>query len=207
MGLSQQLTAAGRTRWLDVGCGADFAPGFEYLDILPIGAVPEELRRHYYRADIANLTDRDLAQLGRFDLGRMQHTLEHFGFEDGVRVLGNCAEILNPGGMILVTVPDLLKHIRAYLKNDYDSVPGFREWAQERVPDDAPPSAYFSVFKHSLAYEPHKWCYDYDGLSYQLRRTGRFTSITRLEMRDPLAEVPFTHNRPAEDVCVYACRV
>ncbi|MFI7067634.1 methyltransferase domain-containing protein [Kribbella sp. NPDC050124] len=206
MGLSQVLTSAGQTRWLDVGCGADFSPGFEYLDVLPVGAVPEELRDRYHRADIANLTDHAVGDLGQFDLVRMQHTLEHFGFEDGLRVLQNCADLLRPGGLILISVPDLLRHIRTYLKDDYVNMPGFKEWAQARIPADAPPSAYFSVFTHSLTYEPHKWCYDFAGLAHQLGRSHRFTEISRLERTDPLAEVPFTHNRPEEDLCVLARR-
>ena len=204
MSLRGELVAAGRTRWLDVGCGTEFSPGFEYLDIFPEGFAGEEIRDRYHRVDIANLTARDAAELGRFDLVRMQHTLEHFGFEDGLRVLENCAELLAPDGIVLITVPDLLTHIRLYLKNEYDRLPGFRDWARSRIPADAPPSAYFSVFTHSLAYEPHKWCYDFAGLAYQITRTGRFGEITRLRVSDPLAEVPFTHNRPDEDLCVYA---
>ncbi|WP_166665383.1 methyltransferase domain-containing protein [Kribbella caucasensis] len=200
------LTAAGQTRWLDVGCGAEFSPGFDYLDILPVGTLSDELQGRYHRADIANLTERDVEQLGIYDLVRMQHTFEHFGFEDGLRVLQNCAAILNPGGVILISVPDLVTHVQALL-NGYEGLPWFKEWAHNRIPDDAPPSAYFSVFTHSLAYEPHLWCYDYDGLAYQLERTKQFTAITKLERTDLLAEVPFTHNRPDEDLCVYARRI
>lgn len=45
---------------------------------------------------------------------------------------------------------------------------------------------------------------DYEGLEYQLMSSGEFKNIRELKLNDPLANNPFTHNRPEEDVCAIA---
>ena len=57
-----------------------------------------------------------------------------------------------------------------------------------------------------MTYEPHKWVYDRDGLAFVLAKDGLFTNIRELKFHDPLAEEPFTHNRPLEDLCMLAVR-
>jgi predicted SAM-dependent methyltransferase len=206
MTLENELLHAQDTRWLDIGSGGQFHPRFHYIDLFPIDLVPVENRSRYHRLDIVNAQPEQLEALGTFDLVRMQHTFEHWSFEDGLRVLINCARLLDPGALLLVSVPDLAIHARRYLDNSYLSSPEYRDWAWQRIPRDAPASAYFSVFAHSMTYEPHKWCYDYDGLAYQIERSGLFVNVKRLALSDDLASVPFTHNRPEEDVCVLAER-
>ncbi|MET8777773.1 hypothetical protein ABZV58_22445 [Nocardia sp. NPDC004654] len=204
MNLQQSLVGSGRLRWLDVGSGGEFAPNFHYLDIFPEGLVPSDLKSKYFRVDILNASDERLSRLGKFSLVRLQHTIEHFDFEAGVRVIVNCAKLLEPDGYLLVTAPDLKLYAEAYIAGKLQELPGFVEWAQNRIPKDAPASAYFSVFAHSMTYESHKWCYDYQGLEYLIASTGRFTNIHRLSLDSEESSVPFTHNRPDEDVCVLA---
>lgn len=191
-------------RWLDIGCGGIFEEGFHYIDIFPEGLVRDDIRRRYRRVDIAKASDAQLEEIGRYDLVRMQHTLEHLTYEEGGQALRNCVKILDPGGFILITTPDLRVHIERYANGLYREWDGFQTWAERRVPRDAPDSFYFSIFAHSMDYEPHKWCYDFDGLAYQLRTAGGLRDIRELMVTDELAEVPFTHNRPEEDVCVLA---
>jgi predicted SAM-dependent methyltransferase len=206
MDLRSELVKYGKTRWLDVGNGGRFDPGFEYLDILPDASVSKEIQQKYHRASIVDLSDGTIESLGTFDLVRLQHTLEHFDFEDGLQALANCARLLREGGYLLIAVPDLEIHIQHYLHDSYKDWQGFQSWATRRIPIDAPASAYFSVFAHSMTFEPHFWCYDYEGLVYQVRRSGKFREVRRLELSDHLASVPFTHNRPEEDVCLLAKR-
>lgn len=202
------LEASGETRWLDVGSGGKSDNGFDLLDVLPEELVKPSGDARYFRADIANISPHLLSKLRGYDLVRMQHVLEHLSFEDGLVALNNCAQMLRPGGYLLVTVPDLQIHIRRYLTNSYDheSDPGYFEYATARLPADAPASAFFSMYAHSLTFEPHLWCYDFQGLRYQAQRTEMFESIRELSTDDPLASFPFTHNRPAEDVCLIANR-
>ena len=204
--LRAQLVQAGRTQWLDVGCGNNIEPGFQRMDTYPVTSFPMRQRRGYIRSDILKLTDRRAASLGAFDVVRLQHVFEHFTYEDGGKVLKNCAKLLKTDGIILITVPDLKVHIRRYLRDQYKASSGFRSWAQERVPEDSPNSFYFAMFAHSWPHEQHKWCYDYEGLRYQLEACGEFKSIRHLSFKNPLASYPFTHNRPDEDVCAMATK-
>jgi predicted SAM-dependent methyltransferase len=144
-------------------------------------------------------------KLGKFDLIRMQHVFEHFSYEEGRQVLKNCAKLLEKNGVILITVPDLRIHIRHYLKGTYKKW-GFRWWAHNRIPEDSPNSFYFSIYTHSMPHEQHKWCYDFDGLRYQLEACGEFKNIRQLRATHALASSPFTHNRPEEDVCAIATK-
>ena len=203
--LRTQLIKAGKTRWLDVGCGDSVELGFLRMDAIPVKGIPAKSRRGYIYCDIRKLTDRTAAKLGTFNVVRMQHVFEHFTLEEGRIVLKNCAKFLKKDGIILITVPDLKIHIRNYLRNKYKSS-GFRWWAQERIPKDSPNSFYFSMFAQSWPHIPHKWLYDYEGLRYQLATSGEYKSIRRLDFKSPLASYPFTHNRPEEDVCAMAVK-
>ena len=196
-GLRGKLIAAGKTRWLEIGCGGTFDDYFTYIDLFPETVVMQKGR--YFRLDMVHATDAALERLGKFDLIRMQHVFEHFTPEAGRVVLENCAKLLNPGGYVLISTPDLKKYVEFYqtgqIRENY-------EWALNRIPKDSPNSFYFSIFSHSLPFEKHEWCYDAEGLLYQLRQSGRFTGIREIPLDDELANIPFTHNRPSEDVCV-----
>jgi predicted SAM-dependent methyltransferase len=198
-GLQEKLLKQGKTRWLEIGCGGTFDDNFTYVDLFPETLVNAKGR--YYRLDMVNATDVSLDRLGKFDLIRMQHVFEHFTPEAGRTVLENCAKLLNKDGYLLLSTPDLRKYIGFYLTGQIKE--GF-QWALNRVAPDSPDSFYFSVFSHSLPFEKHEWCYDAEGLIYQLETTGKFKNVKELKLDDELANIPFTHNRPNEDVCVIA---
>jgi predicted SAM-dependent methyltransferase len=204
MNFKEKLLKENKTRWLDVGCGGNFEEGFYYLDIFPKQEIPKEARKDYFRADMRNLSGREIKRLGKFDLIRMQHFLEHLSYEDAQKALINCAKILKKDGIILISVPDLRVHIKAYLNDKYKNWKGFQWWANKRIPKDAPNSFYFSIFAHSMLWEEHKWCYDIKGLKYVLGKTKKYKNIKELKFGDSLSNNSFTHNRPEEDVCVIA---
>jgi len=206
MTLKEKLIQEGKTRWIDIGCGGNFEDGFYYIDTFPEGIIDSKYRNRYFRIDIINAQEEVLKKLGKFDLVRMQHTFEHFSYEEGKQVLENCVKLLNKNGIILITTPDLKIHIQKYLNNEYKNWKGFKWWANQRIPEGAPNSFYFSIFAHSMPYESHKWCYDFDGLRYLLELSGEFNDIRELKVDDPLSNIPFTHNRPEEDICIIATK-
>lgn len=198
-GLRKKLLAENKTRWLEIGCGGTFDDYFTYVDLFPETLVQQKGR--YFRMDMVNATDEALKRLGKFDLIRMQHVFEHFTPEAGRTVLDNCAKLLNKDGYVLISTPDLRKYVAFYLSGQIRD--GF-DWALNRIPKDSPNSFYFSIFSHSLPFEKHEWCYDAEGLIYQLERSDKFKNIRELTLEDELTSIPFTHNRPSEDVCVIA---
>lgn len=202
--LEDLLIKEGKTRWLDIGNGGNFAEGFHYLDFFSNVEVDEDIRDRYFKYNILELTDFEYQKMGTFDLIRMQHVFEHFTPEEGEIVLSKCARLLNKGGYLLITVPDLKLFVSYYRKKKLKKLYTFHNWALDRIDEKAPESFYFSIFTHSLLHEQHKWCYDYEGLKYQIEKSGAFENIKLLKLNDKLASETFTHNRPKEDLCVIA---
>ena len=209
--LRNKLNQEGRTRWLDIG-SLRFDEGFVCVNLAPVSEIPTSCVDRYIQADILSMNEAELQTLGEFDLVRMQHVFEHFSFEEGLTLLRACSRLLAPNGYILVTVPDLRIHAKAYFSRHSWSH-RYLKFARTRIPEDAPPSFAFSVFAHQYGYsqidhlgEAHKWCYDYEGLEFQVKRAGAYKNIRELGLFDPLSEVPFTHNRPAQDACLLAQR-
>jgi predicted SAM-dependent methyltransferase len=208
-GLETHLIKNNQKRWLEIGCGGTPQENFWYIDIFPEGIVDRSFRDRYSRLDIVNAREDELDKLGKFELIRMQHVFEHFTPEDGRLVLTNCARLLKQGGYILITTPDLRLHARTYLEGGYKNsieMKAFNECARRRIKEDSPDSFYFSIAAHSLLYEKHLWCYDFEGLAYMLNEAKTFCDIQEIGLEHPLASYPFTHNRPEEDVCVLARR-
>jgi len=202
MTLKEKLIKQNKTKWLDIGCNRNFEAGFYYLDIFAKKDIDSKYKERYFEMNILNVSPHKLKRIGRFDFVRMQHVLEHFTYKDGLVVLKNIGKLIRKDGWLLVTVPDLRINIKKYTKNEYKHWEAFKWWAIKMIPEDAPASFYFSVFAYNLPITPHRWCYDYEGLRYLLKKTDLFKRIKRLEYGSPLANFPFTHNRPEEDVCV-----
>lgn len=204
MTLREKLIKENKNKWLDVGCNKNFEEGFYYLDVWPIKNIPLKYRSKYFRVNILNASNKELKILGKFDLVRMQHVLEHFSYEEGLVVIKNIVKLLKNEGILLVTVPDLKINVNKYINKKYKKWKAFKWWAMKRILSNAPDSFYFSVFAYSLPITSHKWCYDYEGLEYLLKLSGFFRKIKKIDFTDSLASFPFTHNRPEEDVCIMA---
>lgn len=204
MTIQEKLIKEKKDKWLDIGCNKNFEEGFYCLDIFSKKNISMRYKRKYFKMDILKASNEDLKAIGKFDLVRAQHLLEHFPYEEGRVVIKNMARLLKRNGYLIITVPDLRINISKYIEKKYKKWKAFKSWATKRIPEDAPNSFYFSVFTYSLPITPHKWCYDYEGLEYLLKSSGFFKSIKELKLNDPLASSPFTHNRPEEDVCVIA---
>jgi SAM-dependent methyltransferase len=200
IGLDAELRAQGKTNWLEIGTGGRDDNGFIKIDILdyPQGQSP----KNYRKLDIINAKDEDIEKLGSFDLVRMQHVFEHFTPEDGLKVLTNCSKLLKTDGYILVSTPDIDIVIDHYKNGSIREINN--GWGKGRIGEDAPDSFVFSIFTHSVLSEPHLWCYNAEGLVHQFNKTGLYKDIAVLSMTHPLASIPFTHNRPAEDVVILA---
>jgi SAM-dependent methyltransferase len=205
--LKDLLIKNNQTRWLDLGSGVKFKEGFLFADIVEEDAVPENMTGKYFKLDVSKpLTGEDLNKTGKFDLIRMQHVFEHFTVEDGLVVLDNCYNLLNPGGYLLITVPDLEVYANFYTGKVPTDLWGFQGLAEQRFPLDAPPSFYFSIYAHLTLDSKHLWCYDKDGLFYQLGRSGKFSNIEKIGFFHRFCNLGFTHNRPFLEVCVLASK-
>ena len=206
--LVEKLINNNQTRWLDLGSSSCFNLNFYFADIHNVLDIPIEMRSNYFRIDATKpLTNKEIDDIGTFDLIRMQHVFEHFTFEDGMVVLNNCYSLLKSKGYLLISVPDLNIFIKRYRRKALQLNWPFTEWALKRIPDNSPQSFFFSVFTHSVSYQKHLWCYDKEGLFFQIKRSGKYSTIKKIGLFNKLCNIPFTHNRPLEDLCVLAKKI
>ncbi|MBI1286917.1 MAG: methyltransferase domain-containing protein [Flavobacteriales bacterium] len=204
-GLGELLRSQGKTRWLDMGASGSFSDGFFFADLYPPEEANDKLRDHYFQfnATLDHPTEK-FESMGKFDLIRMQHVLEHLPIETLPKAFENFHRLMNDEGWILITVPDLRLMAKMYLRSALDTPSAFSEWAETRIEKGSPQSYYFSIFTHSVPYQAHHWCFDEEGMRYAMEKSGLFKNIKALTPFSRLADVPFTHNRPGEDLCIVA---
>lgn len=104
---------------LHLGCGRIRLPGFCNVDILRTPA-----------ADVVS----DISTLEVFpdeSVGLIYacHVLEHFSHVDAVRVLTRWFTVLKPGGELRISVPDIDRIVKIYVKNwQHFQTPGHSPW-------------------------------------------------------------------------------
>ncbi len=102
--------------FLEIGCGtgefllylrakgvADFLGVDQDLALARV--MPEELRAHFVAAEVSAFLS-SAAGIRGFDRIALFDVLEHFAPEEGIRLLQALGERLNPGGRIIVKVPN-----------------------------------------------------------------------------------------------------
>jgi predicted SAM-dependent methyltransferase len=88
---------------LNLGSGPRKVPGWINVDILGMGAdLSWDLRRGIPFPD------------GSARSVFLEHVLEHFSFADGLELLSSCRDVLQPGGVIRVGVPDFGRYMESY---------------------------------------------------------------------------------------------
>lgn len=204
-GLGEMLKAQGKARWLDMGASGSFSDGFDFADLYPPEEADAKLKDRYFQFDATiDHPKEKFEAMGKFDLLRMQHVLEHLSIEQIPKAFENFSKLMNDDAWILITVPDLRRMAKMYLRNSLDIPSAFAEWAETRIKKGDPQSYYFTVFSHSRPHQAHHWCFDAEGMTHAMKESGQFKNIQVLHPFQKLADVPFTHNRPGEDLCVIA---
>ena len=113
---------------------------------------------------------------------------------------------MEENGILLISVPDLDIYLKRYFNGSLKHISSFGSWAHTRIKENSPQSDYFSIYAHSMLHEKHLWCYNKEGLINKLVSSGNFTTVQRVGLLNKLAGIPFTHNRPQEDLCVIATK-
>lgn len=202
--LEKHLLESKKVDWLDIGSSSNKSNlNFEFCDLYPIEECIPEFREKYFQIDIT----KDLIHTQsykQYDFIRMQHVFEHFTFEQADTVLKNCSKMLKKGGILLITVPDLDIMINLYKKNLFKENIKFYNWATKRIDNAASSSDFFSIFTHSHLHQEHKWCYNKKGIIKKVESSGQFESTKRISLFNRFCSIPFTHNRPEEDLCITA---
>ena len=142
MTFQEKLIRENKKRWLDIGCGKNFEKGFYYLDVFSKKDIPSKYRKKYFKINILKPSDKELKSIGKFNLVRMQHVIEHFSYEEAKIVIKNVGKLLKQGGYFIITTPDLRINIGKYLRKEYNKLKTFKKWAiaKAKIPKDAPAS-------------------------------------------------------------------
>ena len=91
---------------LNVGCGRCYHPKWTNIDLVACGP---EVRQYDLRRGLPY-------ESNSFDAVYHSHVLEHLTQDDAVSMLRQCQQVLRPGGVMRVVVPDLEGIARTYLK-------------------------------------------------------------------------------------------
>lgn len=101
---ARELVKPGGTIRLHLGSGPERLAGWVNVDLYFPAELCLDLRAPLPFPD------------GSVDAIYSQHFLEHLDHAAGVRLVGECARVLKPGGWIRVCTPDLEGHARAYVE-------------------------------------------------------------------------------------------
>jgi predicted SAM-dependent methyltransferase len=192
-----------RKRYLNLGCGGNLFKDFINLDY----GWTKGLDVCWDVSQGLPLESNSL--LGIFT----EHTLEHFTWEDSIKVfLPECLRVLEPGGTIRIVVPDAEMCLEQYQHakmNGETEIP-FRDpyTGSNRIPL-TPMLRVNNTFRR--IYEPlhvgHKFAYDFHTLEYFLHSVG-FVDIRKeayMRGRDPVLLVDFKR-RASESLYVEAAK-
>lgn len=206
--LEDELLNNDQNRWLDIGSSINHAnQNFHFADLYPIEECLDKMKSKYHQLDISQPIKEDVKnKLGKFHFIRMQHVFEHFTFEQASIVLDNCYELLEKNGKLLITVPDLDIYLKRYSNNTLKNISSFGPWAHTRIGENSPSSDYFSIYAHSMLHEKHLWCYNKHGLINKIESSSKFINVKKIGLLNKIAGIPFTHNRPEEDLCVISTK-
>lgn len=94
-----------------------------------------------------------------------EHVLEHFSLEDGERLLRDCREALERGGVLRLAMPDLRNLVDKYL-GDWKAQDWLREPAYRAIDSPA------RMLNFGVREWGHLYLYDLDELTLRLQQAG-----------------------------------
>ena len=174
----QGVKAAGRFTWtpgarLNIGCGPVRSPGFVRVDFCPGVDIRVDLRRPLPIPD------------GIASVILCEHFLEHLRYPgQATGFLRECKRVLQPGGRLLLSVPDTYWPMECYIR-------GTDEWQQACKENNWHPKWVRTSMEHMNYhfrqqddsrsdghFECHRFAYDEETLAKVLRAAG-FEQVSR----------------------------
>jgi predicted SAM-dependent methyltransferase len=141
---------------LHLGSGDRLRAGWVNVDIHPAADLRLDVRRPWPFADASALEV------------YAEHLFEHLGWPDEARqFLAESRRVLASGGTVRLSVPDLERHVRAYVHRD----DAFRRQFSPFLPPEAVTWA-DALNHHFRQFGEHQYAYDADTLGSLLRDAG-----------------------------------
>ena len=138
-------------------------------------------------------------ETGSIDYAVSIHALPEVPYPDLGVVLGELRRVLKPGGVLRLSLPDLDRTIRAYLRGDSSHFP---------IPDEDAASLGAKFVVHLIWYGYTRTFFTHDFIVEQLFKAG-FTRVEQCayrETRSPHPEIVELDNREEESLFVEAIK-
>lgn len=113
------------------------------------------------------------------------HVLEHLALDDFYTALKNTYEMLAPGGIFRLVVPDLQARAELYLKklNEPDSIGSQLLMASTHLGQRQRPRSFMQRLRNQFGNSAHLWMWDEIAMKKALEETG-FTNVRRCRFGD-----------------------
>ena len=128
-----------------------------------------------------NLLKKFPLQDNSFDYIFLEHTIEHFSFLDGKKILNECYRVLKNNGTVRIATPDLQFLIDIYKQNKSIIQKRYIKWSTEEF--HLPHKGFESVFviNNYVRAWGHQFIYNFTALKVLLSEIG-FSKITKCEI-------------------------
>lgn len=129
------------------------------------------------------------------------HVLEHLALDDARKALLNTFEILAPGGVFRLVVPDLEQLVRSYL-DDEPARAAERLMIKSGLGVASPGRSVNRMLRCAFGSSSHKWLWDYPALRAELQSAG-FSDVRRATLGDSrLDEFNIVERKERWDDCL-----
>jgi len=161
----------------------------DVLDMMPFAQV------HGYKFQRCDLVHGGIPfGTGVVDLIMMNHVLEHFTYEQGLKVLRDCRRVIRKDGCIRVVVPSASKLINMYDVNGRSGVSRLSELDEINEPSSACPTPAGKLWSllfngHQSMYDAKTLCHAFDQAGF-LHRVCGFRQGRQQILRETLDMVP-----------------
>jgi predicted SAM-dependent methyltransferase len=163
---------------LHIGAGGNLLKGW-----LNTYYYPQLSRIRRAREEQAHLIHLDALVRFPFDDGSFryifsEHMIEHIPYTGGLFMLEECGRVLQSGGKIRISTPNLAFFIGLFSENPDDNQRDYLEWSTNRYYDD-PPFPHPTLVLNNMARNwYHQFIYDEEILTHSLESAG-FVNVRR----------------------------
>lgn len=179
------------------GCGDQVGRSWQNFDMSPMLFVErlpfgKLLKRLIGGADYAflpgvqfgNIVSAPLVKRGTANAAYASHVLEHLTREDALAAIRNVFEMLAPGGVFRLIVPDLAWRARLYLSDlDQNSFDASSNFMRSAILGQEFRQPLVRRLRSMVSGSSHLWMWDYPSMRHALEAAG-FTGVRRCEPGD-----------------------
>lgn len=168
---------------LNIGCGSDYIKDWLNVGIFPEKEISYGMIKEISGAAVLHfdMTNKLPMKDGSVKYIYASHFIEHLNFEEGVKLLERCYDLMRSGAVIRLTFPDLELWVRNYCENNTDFFEKYKNYfLKNKSPEVKTKGEIFMSQVHGWG---HKWNWDFESMKHILGEIG-FNNIEKKEAFD-----------------------